>query len=99
MNRINLGILIAAVAAVAGCSNREPMGHDFGNAVNSNIAAQVVNPNPLVGAPDFDTSGRRMGSAIERYNKNRVYPPVPPLSSVAPVGTAQPQPQSDTSAN
>jgi hypothetical protein len=92
MTRISLSIVIA-VAAVGGCaSNSQPISADFGNAVASNIAAQVVNPLPLTGSQEFDTSGQRMGSAMERYNRNRVYPPQPPVSSVAPVGVAQEQP-------
>jgi type IV pilus biogenesis protein CpaD/CtpE len=94
MTRINLSIVIA-VAAVAGCSNSQPIAPDFGNAVASNIAAQVVNPAPIMGSQDFDTSGQRMGSAMERYNRNKVYAPQPPVSSVAPVGVAPPPP--DTS--
>ncbi|HLZ66518.1 MAG TPA: hypothetical protein VKQ29_09820 [Aliidongia sp.] len=92
MRHFNLGLAIAVAALVAGCSNSEPMAPDFGNAVTSNIAAQVVNPLPLMGSQEFDTSGQRMGSAMERYNRNRVYPPQPPVSSVAPVGVAPQQP-------
>jgi len=95
MRRISFGLVITAVA-VAGCANDRPLSSDFGNAVVTNVASQVENPAPLAGSQDFDTSGRRMASAIGRYNRNKVYPPVPAISSVAPVGTVQQQPQSDT---
>jgi hypothetical protein len=95
MTRISLGLMITAVV-LAGCSNDRPLSSDFGNAVVSNVASEVVNPTPLAGSQDFDTSGRRMVSAMERYNRNKVTPPVPAVSSVAPVGTV-PQQQSGSS--
>ena len=82
---ISLGLLVAA-AALAGCTNDQPLERDFGNSVVSNDATEIVNPVPLAGSQDFDTSGKRMVSAMDRYNRGKAYPPVPALSSIAPVG-------------
>jgi type IV pilus biogenesis protein CpaD/CtpE len=95
MPRFSLSLTLAAIAiAIAGCSNRPPLSPDLGESVDRDLAAQIVNPAPLASSQDFDTSGRRMESSIDRYNRNLVYPPVPPISSVAPAGAAPQQPPS-----
>ena len=74
-------VMFAALTlATAACSERpEHLSVDFGNAVNSNIAAQVDNPlpNEKIGAGPQD--GERLERAIERYRANKVYSPHLPL--------------------
>ena len=70
--------LAVAALALAGCQNREPLAADFGNSVNANIAAQVVNPAPASRGPN-DGDGTRMANAIDRYRTNKVYKPTSPL--------------------
>ena len=71
----------AIVPVVSGCEEqiqqeRSPaFGPAFGNAVENNRAAQIVNPIPPVAtaAPDFN--GKRAESAIERYRTGTVIQP------------------------
>jgi type IV pilus biogenesis protein CpaD/CtpE len=73
-------VLLAGLALAACADPHQPLSADFGNAVNSNIAAQVVNPNPAL-AGSNDTDGQRIGSAISRYHTNQVYRPHLPLET------------------
>jgi type IV pilus biogenesis protein CpaD/CtpE len=73
-------VLLAGLALAACADPHQPLSADFGNAVNTNIAAQVVNPNPTM-AGSNDTDGQRAGSAVNRYRTNRVYQPHLPLES------------------
>ena len=77
MNRLVLfGILTLAACA----DPHQPLSADFGNAVNVNIGAQVINPNPLVtGAADTD--GQRIGDAMNRYRTGKVTRLQPPLEA------------------
>jgi hypothetical protein len=68
-----LGLLLA------GCADpREPLSPDFGQAVNANIAIQVINPNPNYDGPAL-TDGQRIDNAVRRYRTNRTYAPRLPL--------------------
>ncbi len=74
-------LVVLVGLALAACTDPHlPLSADFGNAVNTNIAAQVVNPNPTM-AGSNDTDGQRAGSAVNRYRTNRVYQPHLPLES------------------
>jgi type IV pilus biogenesis protein CpaD/CtpE len=93
MNRL----LLLSALALAACSDvnpREPLSRDFGNSVNANIAAQVVNPAPAPGG-SAEMDGQRADSAIARYRAGKVIPPHPPLAngSIYP-GTTDQQPLS-----
>ena len=71
--------IILAGLLLAGCtSTTEPLSPSFGQAVNANIAAQVINPNPVHDDPTL-TDGQRIGNAVQRYRTNRVYTPRLPL--------------------
>ena len=79
----------AAALALAGCADpHAPLSPDFGNAVETNIAAQVVYPNPATPG-GFYTNGQRIGDAITRYETNKVYRPHLPLEG----GKVYDQPQ------
>jgi type IV pilus biogenesis protein CpaD/CtpE len=74
-------ILLVSLVALAACDNTQaPVAADFGNSVNSNIAAQVVNPQPATLGP-VTSDGQRAGNAIDRYRNNEVYPPHLPLET------------------
>jgi type IV pilus biogenesis protein CpaD/CtpE len=73
-------VLLAGLAVAACTDPHQPLSADFGNAVNTNIAAQVVNPTPAM-AGSNDTDGQRAGSAVNRYRTNRVYQPHLPLEA------------------
>jgi type IV pilus biogenesis protein CpaD/CtpE len=78
--KYGLVVFAALTLATAACNERsEHLSADFGNAVNSNIAAQVDNPlpNERVGAGPQD--GVRLEKAMERYRTNKVYHPHLPL--------------------
>jgi hypothetical protein len=68
--------LLLALLGLAACADpHEPLSLDFGNAVQTNIDAQVVNPAPPLGLAN--TEGQRIDNAIRRYKTNTVYPPRP----------------------
>ena len=48
---------------------------DAGQAVQHNIAAQLVNPNAPTDRGPFVTDGERAYQAIDRYSKGKVTPP------------------------
>ncbi len=77
MNRL----LLLGILTLAACADpHQPLSADFGNAVNVNIGAQVINPNPLVtGAADTD--GQRIGDAMNRYRTGKVTRLQPPLEA------------------
>jgi hypothetical protein len=85
-------VLLAGMTLAACADPHAPLSADFGNAVNANIAAQVVNPTP---APlgTADTSGRRMEKAIDRYVNDKTYQPRLPLEGGRIYDQAAPQPQ------
>ena len=80
-------MLLLALLGVAACADpHAPLSPDFGNAVQTNIDAQVVNPRPPMGIAN--TNGQRIENAVRRYQTNTVYPPRPesgtPLSTTSP---------------
>jgi type IV pilus biogenesis protein CpaD/CtpE len=74
-------LLLLGILTLAACVDPHgPLSPDFGNAVNSNVAAQVINPNALVtGAADTD--GQRIGDAMNRYRTGKVTRLQPPLEA------------------
>ncbi|GGF14299.1 hypothetical protein GCM10011611_20080 [Aliidongia dinghuensis] len=72
-------LILLVGLALSGCADpHEPLSRDFGNAVNSNIAAQVINPTPQWSG-DPSTNGQRVDNAVNRYLNNKVYRPLLPL--------------------
>lgn len=67
----------ALLIAVAACTqNKEPLGRDYGNAVNHNMSVQVIDPAPnLEGKEIPDMAGTRASGAIERYDTGTVIQP------------------------
>lgn len=72
-------LLLLAGLVLVGCTDTQrPLSPTFGQAVNANIAAQVVNPAPAYDAPGL-SDGQRIDNAVHRYRTNRVYEPHLPL--------------------
>jgi hypothetical protein len=68
--------LLFAAAACAQYSNKEPLGRDYGNAVNHNMSVQVIDPAPnLEGKENPDMAGTRASQAIKRYDTGTVIQP------------------------
>jgi hypothetical protein len=89
MNRL----LLLPLFALAGCADpHEALNTDFGNAVKSNMAAQIINPGPNVTVQAASSDGRRINDAMERYRTGHVYPPIPPMETVVKPGSAPDQP-------
>ena len=87
-----LALLALGLAPViGGCEEqtqreRAPtFGPGFGNAVQNNMAVQIVNPVPPVAtaAPDF--TGKRAETAIERYRAGTVIQPA--TSTISNIGS------------
>jgi len=86
-----LALLALGLAPVlAGCDEqiqreREPtFGPGFGNAVQNNMAVQIINPVPPAATVAPDYNGKRAQSAIERYRSGNVIQPA--ASSIGGVG-------------
>ena len=71
---LGLGLLVS----LAGCDTgpREPLGTGFGNAIQHNMAAQIIAPEPRL-ATDTPAAldGQRSAGAIKRYEKGEVIEP------------------------
>ena len=64
--------ILVPVLAVAACSsNTEPLGADFGNAVELNRTAHIINPAPLYATPGT-TDGQRLLGGHKRYIRGEV---------------------------
>ena len=69
---------IALAFVLAGCN--KPVGTtvgeaDFGNAVSTNIEAQVVNPEPTLSTEPRKFSGERSRLGMLRYRSDDIKPP------------------------
>lgn len=68
--------LLLAVTACAQYQNKEPLGRDYGNAVNHNMSVQVIDPAPnLEGKEVPDMAGTRASGAVKRYDSGTVIQP------------------------
>lgn len=81
---------LALLAVIAGCSDvhTETLAPDFGSSVRSNVAAQVVNPQPLLDSRPAEENGQRAFGAIDRYRRDRTTPLLPPYASDIPAPAA-----------
>ncbi len=77
---------IAATALLGGCSDiymdhRDSIAFTAGDAVEANKTAQIYDPWPQHSRNvNYAANGQRMQSAIERYRRNMVTPPVSPTA-------------------
>lgn len=68
--------LLFAVAACAQYQNKEPLSRDYGDAVNHNMAVQVIDPAPNWEGKEIpDMAGTRASDAIKRYDSGTVIQP------------------------
>ncbi len=76
MKRMTTTIAFAALLVLPACANDEPLGVDFGNAVESNKAMHIIDPAPVYDAPETpDYDGTRAGAALQRYEDGAVIQP------------------------
>jgi hypothetical protein len=86
---IRMAFIGAATALMlAGCypGTVEPaltLSPGFGEAVNYNMAAQIINPAPNYAGLEPERNGRRAADAYARYELDQVFPPAPPLTGAA----------------
>ena len=76
MKRMTTTIAFAALLVLPACANDEPLGVDWGNAVESNKAMHIIDPAPVHAGPETpDYNAARVGSALERYRTGTVIIP------------------------
>ena len=82
-------LLAVSLLVLAGCRPAPTtLAPDYGNAVSSNMAAQIINPTPYTGPQYPTTDGKKAADAMQRYRTGKVYPPQPPIESVVEQGKA-----------
>jgi|GEM_PF-921630 len=79
-NALRVLAFATGLAALAGCSeyldHRDSVALSGGNAVHSNMVAQMIDPWPPASANrNIAYEGNKMASAVERYRTGRVIPP------------------------
>ncbi len=68
-------LFLGSVLVLAACSNNtEPLGADFGNAVQHNRTAHIINPAPAYDGP-ATTDGQRTAGSFGRYVRGKVKQP------------------------
>lgn len=66
----------ALLFAVAACQHMEPLGRDYGNAINHNLSVQVIDPAPSFEGREIpDMEGTRASGAVDRYDTGTVITP------------------------
>lgn len=78
MMRVTLLALASlSLPLIAGCETqpRQAISPGFGNAVQHNIAVQLVNPDPPPVTEPSSLDGQRAADALERYRADEVIPP------------------------
>jgi hypothetical protein len=72
----SIALLSALLIAAAGCTSKETLNKNFGNATAQNNALQIIDPvpaDPNLPAPDMN--GMRAAAALDRYAKGQVIAP------------------------
>ncbi len=77
MKTLKLIAILGSLAAVTACAPQEKLHPSFGNAVQHNMAAQIINPSPVYSGaqqvPELD--GPRAAGAQGRYDTGKVIQP------------------------
>jgi len=77
MKTLKLMAMLGSVATIAACAPQENLHPSFGNAVQQNMAVQIINPSPTYSSaeqvPALD--GPRAAGAQERYDTGEVIKP------------------------
>ena len=85
----SLGLALLAAASMAGCNDlyterRDRIALSAGDALAANKLTHMVDPWPRASADrNIAFNGEKMQSAVERYRRNRVTPPVGAMTSSA----------------
>jgi type IV pilus biogenesis protein CpaD/CtpE len=89
MNR-NLAILMLLGLGLAACSNKpaDTPRPEFGEAVRTNMALQIINPEPPESMDLPPSDGVRRSLMIGRYQVDEVEPPRETTSSTIGTGSA-----------
>ena len=77
MKTLKLIAALGLVAAIAACASQDKLHPSFGNAVQHNMAVQIINPSPTYSGaqqvPGLD--GPRAAGTQERYDTGKVIQP------------------------
>lgn len=73
MKTIIVTLTAASLLVLAGCTTQRPLGRDFGNATQQNMAVQIANPETSTKAPTYD--GAHTATAVKRYRQGQVIEP------------------------
>jgi type IV pilus biogenesis protein CpaD/CtpE len=58
---------------LTGCTTQRPLGKDFGNATQQNMAVQIANPEVSTKAPTYD--GAHTATAVKKYRQGQITEP------------------------
>lgn len=77
MKTLKLIAALGSVAVIAACTPQETLHPSFGNAVQHNMAVQIINPSPTYSSPQQvpGLDGPRAAGAQERYDTGEVIKP------------------------
>lgn len=75
MKTMIVTLTAASLLVLGACSSQRPLGRDFGNATQQNLAVQVVNPEASQKPPTHD--GAHTAAAVIRYRQGEVVEPTP----------------------
>ena len=72
MKTILITLAAASLLVMTGCATvtQHPLGTDFGNATQQNMAVQIANPETSTEAPTYD--GTHTANAIKKYRQGEV---------------------------
>ena len=73
MKTIIVTLTAASLLALTGCTTQRPLGRDFGNATQQNMAVQIANPEVSKKAPTYD--GAHSATAVIKYRQGQVTEP------------------------
>ena len=77
MNALKLIAVLGPAAVIAACTPQEQLHPSFGDAVQHNMAVQIINPSPTYSSPQQvpGLDGPRAAGAQERYDTGEVIKP------------------------
>jgi len=70
MKTIIIIVSAASLLGLAACGTSKPLATDFGNAVQQNMAVQIIDPDNSTQPPLHD--GAHTANAVDRYRKGTV---------------------------
>lgn len=79
MNTMIVTLTAASLLVLTGCTTQRPLGNDFGNATQQNMAVQIANPEVSKEAPTYD--GAHTATAVIKYRQGQVTEPTAEATS------------------